>query len=43
MGREVKETTKLDESFLDAVIEDLDNKEECEMFRLIIENQSHKP
>ena len=42
MGREVKETTKLDESFLEAIIEDLDDEEEREMVRLMKENHRLK-
>jgi hypothetical protein len=38
MNRDARETTRLDKSFLEAIIEDLTDEEESEAMRLHLEN-----
>ena len=39
MNRDARETTRLDASFLEAIIEDLTDEEESEALRLLLNNQ----
>ena len=39
MNRDARETTRLDKSFLEAIIEDLTDEEESEAMRLHLDNQ----
>jgi hypothetical protein len=38
MNRDARETTRLDESFLEAIIEDLTDEEESEAMRLFLKH-----